>query len=509
MFLLIDCNNFYASCERVFNPKLEGKAVVVLSNNDGCIVARSNEAKALNIDMGLPYFKIKDVLLKHDVAVLSSNYALYGDMSSRVMSILSQYSDKIEVYSIDEAFLELPDFSGKELYELGLEIKEQVQLETGIPVSVGVAVNKTLAKVANELVKIDNKRSLKQADDFGGNVPKFGGCLVLGNNRTSEQMDLFLSQLDVGDVWGVGRRYAKKFESFGIKTAKDLKNANLDWVQSQSNTLGRQMVMELRGQICFPLELNPVPKKSIVSSRSFGEPITILEELSQAVASHASKLGEKLRKQEGLTQNISVFIMNNRFGGGGVDRSGNVGESYYFGIKNTSLPEPTSYTPDLVKASLDLLAKIYKPGLKYKKCGVMATTIMTSEQDQSEMDLFAGLEEYQNTNDSNISNNTKPDSKPTSITKFHQSPKSINNSTVNSNQVPVIQLPPKYKTLKTFTKTKAQKADLMIAFDKLNTRYGRGTVKLAVLGSNQKWQMKATHRSSRYTTLWSELLRVG
>jgi DNA polymerase V len=492
MFLLIDCNNFYASCERVFNPKLEGKAVVVLSNNDGCIVARSNEAKALKIDMGLPYFKIKDVLVKHDVAVLSSNYALYGDMSSRVMSILSQYSDKIEVYSIDEAFLELPDFSGKELYELGLEIKAQIQQETGIPVSVGVAVNKTLAKVANELVKIDNKRSLKQADNFGGNVPKFGDCLVFGNNRTLEQMDSFLSQLDVGDVWGVGRRYAKKFESFGIKTAKDLKNANLDWIQSQSNTLGRQMVMELRGQKCFPLELNPVPKKSIVSSRSFGEPITSLEELSQAVASHASKLGEKLRKQGGLTGNISVFIQNNRFVSGGIDRSGRATESYYFGIKNTSLPEPTNYTPDLVKASLELLAKIYKPGLKYKKCGVMATTIMTSEQDQSEMDLFAGM-------DCEMSLPAE------SQAQLHKTPHLIKPTST----LPVIQLPPKYKILKTFTKTKAQKADLMLAFDKLNTRYGRGTVKLAVLGSNQKWQMKATHRSSRYTTLWSELLRVG
>jgi DNA polymerase V len=463
MFLLIDCNNFYASCERVFNPKLEGKPVVVLSNNDGCIVARSNEAKALNIDMGLPYFKIKDVLLKHDVAVLSSNYSLYGDMSSRVMSILSQYSDKIEVYSIDEAFLELPDLSGKDLYELGLEIKEQVQRETGIPVSVGVAVNKTLAKVANELVKIDNKRSLKQSDDFGGNVPKFGGCLVLGNNRTPEQMDSFLSQLEVGDVWGVGRRYAKKFQSYGILTAKDLKNANLDWVQSQSNTLGRQMVMELGGQKCFPLELNPVPKKSIVSSRSFGEPITTQEELSQAVAYHASKLGEKLRTQEGLTQNITVFIMNNRF----------EKQSYYFGIKNTSLPELTNYTPDLVKASLEILNKIYKPGLKYKKCGVMATTILTSEQDQSEMDLFAGMNLFE-------------DSEVTTLGT--KKPKTFS---------------PKKKI------SKAQKAELMKSFDKLNSKYGRGTVKLAVLGTNQKWQMKATYRSNRYTTLWSELLRVG
>ena len=211
MFLLIDCNNFYASCERVFNPKLEGKAVVVLSNNDGCIVARSNEAKALKIDMGQPYFKIKDILAKNDVTVLSSNYALYGDMSSRVMSILSEYSDKIEIYSIDEAFLEVPDWSGKQLYEYGLEIKSRVQRETGIPVSVGIAPNKTLSKVANELVKIDNKRELRLSYDGQKLKSNYGGCLVLGQNRTVDQMDSFLNQLEVGDVWGVGRRYAKKF----------------------------------------------------------------------------------------------------------------------------------------------------------------------------------------------------------------------------------------------------------------------------------------------------------
>jgi DNA polymerase V len=447
MFLLIDCNNFYASCERVFNPKLEGKAVVVLSNNDGCIVARSNEAKALNIDMGLPYFKIKDILVKHDVAVLSSNYALYGDMSSRVMSILSEYSDKIEVYSIDEAFLEVPDWSGRELYEFGLKIKARVQRETGIPVSVGIAPNKTLSKIANELVKIDNKRELRVDKDGNKLKCNYGGCLVLGGNRSPEQMDSFLDQLEVGDVWGVGRRYAKRFQSYCINTAKDLKNADLEWTKKQTNTLGMQMIMELRGQKCFPLELNPVPKKSIVSSRSFGEPITKLEELKQAVAMHATKLGEKLRKQEGLTQNISVFIINNRF----------QKESYYFGINSITLQEPSNYTPDLIKASLDILGKIYKKGLKYKKCGVMATTIMTAENDQSEMDLFAGMDSYDKIDTRRISNNTIP-----------------------------INTPTKFKTYLKFTKTKTQKTDLMYAFDKLNKRYGQGTIKLAVLGTKNK-----------------------
>jgi DNA polymerase V len=479
MFLLIDCNNFYASCERVFNPKLEGKAVVVLSNNDGCIVARSNEAKALKIDMGQPYFKIKDILVRNDVNVLSSNYSLYGDMSSRVMSILSEYSDKIEIYSIDEAFLEVPDWSGKQLYEYGLEIKARVQRETGIPVSVGIAPNKTLSKVANELVKVDNKRELKFDSDGEKFKCNYGGCLVLGQNRTAEQMDSFLSQLQVGDVWGVGQRYAKKFQSYNINTAKDLKNADLEWIKKQTNTLSMQMIMELRGQKCFPLELNPVPKKSIVSSRSFGEPITSLESMQQAVASHATKLGEKLRNQDGLTQNITVFIMNNRF----------QKEFYYFGIQSATLFEPTNYTPELIKASLGILNKIYKKGLKYKKCGVMATTILTADQDQSEMDLFAGFEFGENNNNPYINRNQ------TFVQK-------------DNLKRPETNISVKFKTLKTFTKSKAQKAELMKAFDKLNQRYGRGTVKLAVVGTNQKWTMKATLRSKRYTTLWSELLRV-
>jgi DNA polymerase V len=420
--------------------------VVVLSNNDGCIVARSNEAKALKIDMGLPYFKIKDVLVKHDVAVLSSNYALYGDMSSRVMSILSEYSDKIEIYSIDEAFLEMGDnWTGKELYELGLEIKAKVRRETGIPVSVGIAPTKTLAKVANELVKKDNKRELKV--DNSGNKQKgnYGGCLVLGHSRSGEHMDEFLAQLAIGDVWGVGRRYANKLQAFGLQTAKDLKHCNLDWIQSQTNTLGKHMVMELGGTVCFQLEQNPPDKKSIVSSRSFGEPITKFADLEQAVALHATKLGEKLRKQQGLATSISIFILNNRF----------QKQNYYFGMDSKALTNPTNYTPELIKTSLKLLKQIYKPGISYKKCGVVATSIVTTEQDQSEMDLFA------------LANQEK-----------HK-------------------------------KTRIKKDNLMLAFDKLNSRYGQGTVKIAKVGSNHKWAMKATHRSSRYTTLWSELLRVG
>jgi DNA polymerase V len=439
MFVLVDCNNFYASCERVFDPKLENKPIVVLSNNDGCIVARSNEAKALSIDMGLPYFKIKDILLKHSVAVLSSNYSLYGDMSQRIMRILSGYTDQIEIYSIDEAFLELPNWSAKELYEFGLEIKSSIQKQTGIPVSIGIAPTKTLAKIANELAKKDNKRDLVE-----NQTSRFGGVLVLGENRTQDQMDKFLESLDVGEVWGVGRKYSKKLKSYNISTALDLKNTDLAWIQKQTNTLGRQMVQELRGEIQFKLDQNPQPKKSIISSRSFGEPISTIEELKEAVSYHASSIAHKLRKQNSLCSHITVFVINNRF----------QRETYYFGIDSIVTLEPTSYTPEIIKYALAILDKIFKKGIKYKKCGVIANSIINIDQDQSEQDLFA---------------NSKPESN---------------------------------------TKSKLQKTRIMQSFDKINAKYGRNSVKMAILGTSKKWEAKSTHRSQRYTTTWAELLKV-
>lgn len=439
MFLLVDCNNFYVSCERVFNPKLEGKPVVVLSNNDGCIVARSNEAKILGIDMALPYFKIKETLVKNEVAVLSSNYALYGDISSRIMNILAYFCDKIEIYSIDEAFLELPDLSSKDLYEIGLEIKSKIHKETGIPVSVGIASTKTLAKVANEIVKIDNKRIT--------NNPKitsfFGGVLVFGNNRNEEQIGNFLALLPVGDVWGVGRRYSKKLKLFGIKNAKNLRDCDLDWIQKQTNTLGRQMVLELRGIKCFELEQHPPSKKSIVSSRSFGESITQFLELQEAVAYHASKIGEKLRKQNTLAVSLSLFILNNRF----------EKEFYYFGIDSCAVPKPSNYTPDLIKVCNEMLVKIFKKNIKYKKCGVMATVVITPEQDNSEQNLF-------------------------------------DNPELNS-------------------KVKKNKKEIMNSFDKINQKFGQNTIRIARVGNSKKWHMKTTHRSNRYTTVWSEILSVN
>ena len=472
MLALIDCNNFYASCERVFNPSLEGKSIVVLSNNDGCIVARSNEAKELGIDMAQPFFKIEKVLKANNVAVFSSNYALYGDMSARVMNILGEYTDCMEIYSIDEAFLELPDWTGRELYDLGLEMKARIKRETGIPVSIGFARTKTLCKVANELAKTEQKRA-----DRNKVESKFGGVLVFGDEnkvghdgqtiKQQRDIDPFLKLLTVGDVWGIGRQYAKKLNAYNIKTAYQLKNCNLDRIQKQTNSLGLQMVKELRGQRCFELDNNPVPKKTIVSSRSFGEPVTELTEMKQALATHATRLGEKLRKQGSLATHLSIFIMTNRFSS---DK-----ESSYFKTESITI-EPTNYTPALIHAATHLIERIWKqedltvkvlnqqnpetkeyqteqrPKFKYKKCGVYVFGLKPTESDQSDQDLFTDPRKQQ------------------------------------KNQ---------------------SKTRLMQKFDLLNDRYGRYTVKMATLGNNNKWTMKSNQRSSRYTTEWGEILKVG
>ena len=469
MLALIDCNNFYASCERVFNPSLEGKPIVVLSNNDGCIVARSNEAKQLGIDMAQPYFKIEKVLKVNNVAVFSSNYALYGDISSRVMNILGEYTDCMEIYSIDEAFLELPDWTGRELYELGLEIKARIKRETGIPVSIGFAPTKTLCKVANELAKTEQKRA-----DRNKTQSKFGGVLVFGdeeridhNSKVTKQprdIDPFLKLLPVSEVWGIGRQYAKKLALYNIQTAYQLKNCNLDWIHKQTNSLGVQMVKELNGQRCFELDINPEPKKTIVSSRSFGQPVTELSEMKQALAMHATRLGEKLRKQGSLATHLSIFIMTNRF-------SSNK-ESSYFKTESITI-EPTNYTPALIAATTKLIDRIWKqedqpfkilnpetkeyqteqrPKFKYKKCGVYVFGLKSTETDQSDQDLFTDQR----------------------------------------------------KLAKSQSKTR-----LMQKFDFLNDRYGRYTIKMATLGNNNKWTMKSNQRSSRYTTEWGEILRVG
>jgi len=361
---LIDCNNFYVSCERVFRPDLRDKAVVVLSNNDGCVVARSNEVKNAGIPMGVPLFKVKKELQAIDCEVMSSNYALYGDMSDRVMKTLSQFGDKLEIYSIDEAFLDLSHIHPDQLLEFCREIKEAVYTATSIPVSIGIAQTKTLAKLANEIAKKDGRKVINGSKQKS----KYGGVLNLYNNPYKEQ---FLKQVKVGDIWGIGRQYAKKLESQGIQDAFTLAQGNDEWIKQQLTIQGLRLVKELRGIPSIALQMTADPKKSIVSSRSFGKKITGLVELSEAVATYTTRIGEKLRKQGSCAGLMSVFLIANRFK-----------SNSYYNSASITLPIQTNYTPELIKGALKVLKQIYKEGCEYQKAGVMVMNIVSDSSIQ-------------------------------------------------------------------------------------------------------------------------------
>ena len=355
VFTLIDCNNFYCSCERLFRPELEGKPIVVLSNNDGCVIARSNEVKALGVKMGDPYFKLKDVIARHKVHVFSSNYALYGDLSHRVMTILQQQEPEVEVYSIDEAFVSLPYTPGKLHTEYARYLKEKVKRCTGIPVAIGIGPTKTLAKVANRLAKKN---------------PEHGGVFDITDHC---QVDELLASYDVEDVWGIGRQSAQKLKIRGIVTARDLRDADDVWIRKQLTVTGLRTAMELRGISCMPLELIPPDKKSIISSKSFGRPVTTLADMKEAVATYLSTAAEKLRDQGSVAGAVQVFVSTNPF---------NPNQPQHAQSMTASLPVPSAYTPHLLKAALHCLEDIFKPGYQYKKAGVMLLEIVPARHQQ-------------------------------------------------------------------------------------------------------------------------------
>lgn len=351
MFGLIDCNNFYASCERVFNPSLNGKPIVVLSNNDGCVIARSNEAKALGIKMGIPAYQIKDIVKQHDVAVFSSNYVLYGDMSGRVMSMLAELAPEIEVYSIDEAFLNLEGI--QDLQTLGSEIARQVTRGTGIPVSGGIAPTKTLAKVANKFAK---------------KYPAYNRLCIID---TEEKRIKALQLTDIGDVWGIGRRQAAKLEKQGVKTAYDFTQLSGAWVRKNMTVVGERTWKELRGISCIDMESAPPAKKQICTSRSFGKMIEDIDTMAEAIATHASTCARKLRKQKSYAMSLMVFIHTNNFR-----------EDLPQYWKNTvlHLPVPTNDTQEIVHYALAGLKTIFMQGYQYKKAGVIITEITEGAQ---------------------------------------------------------------------------------------------------------------------------------
>ena len=346
---LIDCNSFYVSCERLFNPKIRKKPVVVLSNNDGCIISRSNEAKVLGIKMGEPYFKEKDIIVKNNVQVFSSNYSLYGDISRRVMRTLKRFNSDIEIYSIDEAFLDLSNFPDNEVKNIGHEIRNIVLKWTGIPTSIGIAKTKTLSKVANYIAK--KKQS---------GVTSFIGI---------ENIDSILEKVEINDVWGVGKQLTKFYHKSGIYNAKQLKNVSNTWIKKSSNVLSSRTAMELRDIPCIDLEATSSKRKSCVVSRSFGQRVENFQELKEAIASYSLNASEKIRSESLVTKSITVFVrtspFQNRFG-------------YYANSKTIDFPIATNNSIEIVKAAIFILETIFKNGYRYQKAGIQLSRLSNS-----------------------------------------------------------------------------------------------------------------------------------
>lgn len=415
---LVDCNNFYASCERVFDPRLVGRPVVVLSNNDGCVVARSNESKALGIKMGVPLFQIKDLVDLHGVRVLSSNYALYGDMSARVMHALGSFTPEIEIYSIDETFL---SFGCRTVWlpEMGRRIKEHVYKLTGVPVSVGFARTKTLAKLANDLAKKSEK------------------CAGVLSLVDSPHLDAALGRTPVSDVWGVGRQYSKLLHARGVETAKQLAAADPRWARMAMTVVGARVVQELRGVPCLPLELCPPAKKSITCSRTFERGVSTEAELKEAVAHFLSRAAEKMRRHNLAAAAVTVFASTNRF---------NKSVPQYSNSGTVELACPSAATQELLSEAMRIAGGLYREGYEFKKAGVMLTGLVP------EVPLTERMYEA-----------------------------------------------PEYE----------RKRALMRVVDSVNAKMGRDSVRFAVSGLKRAWMTKSERRSPRYTTSWSELLKVS
>ena len=364
-YALVDCNNFYASCERVFAPRLNGKPVVVLSNNDGCVIARSDEAKAVGIPMGAPLHEYENTLKRNKVAVFSSNYALYGDMSARVMESLSQFTPAVEVYSIDEAFLGLDGFEASMLPDHLRQMRKSIRQWTGIPVSVGVAPTKTLAKLANRIAK-------KYTTD---------GVYILDDPAL---MTRILGDIEIEDIWGISKRWGARLRQMGITSALDLQRASPRQIRQALSVVGERIVHELNGQPCLELE-EVQPKQTIMSSRSFGTMISDLKNLEEAVASYTARAAEKLRHQQSRAGGIYVFIRTNRF---------RQQDPQYSNAAMIGFDEPTSDTAVMIKAAVSVLRRLYRKGYRYHKAGIMLTDL--TEGGAEQMSLFSMSPAIQN-----------------------------------------------------------------------------------------------------------------
>jgi len=423
MFSLVDCNNFYVSCERVFNPSLNGQPVVVLSNNDGCFIARSNEAKALGLPMGGPAFKFKEILKRHQVKVYSANFELYGDMSSRVMTTLADLDPEIEIYSIDEAFLDMTGFKRFGFREYGTLIRKTVTMHTGIPVCIGMGPTKTLAKAANRLAKKESRYN--------------GVCLLSGE----EKIQAALASLKVEDIWGIGRQWSSLLQARGFNTALDFSRAPATWIRRHIHITGARIQEELKGHSCLPLEQVRPPKQSICTSRSFGRTVTDFEELQQAVATFAGKCATKLRKEGSVASILTIFICTSPF---------NEPSKKYWGTRTVALRQPSQDTIEIIRAADQALAAIFKAGSEYKKAGVIVGGITSATASAIPLSLFTD-EEVELTSD--------------------------------------------------------RQQKLMQVMDKINRRYGNGTIHAGAENS-EAWKPQQTNLSPHYTTKWEEIIEV-
>ena len=415
---LVDCNSFYASCETIFKPHLKNKPVVVLSNNDGCVIARSSLAKKVGIKMGVPFFEVKKIVKQHNVKVFSSNYTLYANISSRVMGVLNNYCDELEVYSVDEAFLIFNKHSERSFFERARQIKKTVKEWIGIPVSIGIAENKTLSKIANHLAK---------KDELGTQI------VELLDRR---QIEIALKVLEVGDIWGIGNRISKFLQSNSIQTAYDLYSSDPRWIRQHLGVVGERTYREFHGEMCFPIVKSPEAKKQCRVSRSFESYVENFKELEQRVVSYATRASEKIRSDQLQAKKITVFIRSNKF---------NQKNQPYYGDKTYSFISPTNDLFEIVKMAVKALGYIYKSGIKYKKAGVLLSDL--SSEGTYNRDLF-----------------------------FQRSEKDI-----------------------------LKKIKVNRVFDRLNSRYGSGTICVAKENYEKFYLTRRKNLSPAYTSSFYEL----
>ncbi|PWA05165.1 Y-family DNA polymerase [Flavobacterium psychrotolerans] len=363
MYALVDCNNFYASCERVFQPEFNGKPVAILSNNDGCVISRSNEAKAIGVPMGAPLFKIKELVKEKNVKIFSSNYALYGDLSNRVMNILGQFTPNLEIYSIDEAFLNFKGIPIPDYHDYGIQMKTRVQKWVGIPVCIGFAETKVLSKVANKIAKKFQEKT--------------SGVYVIDSE---EKRIKALKWTKIEDVWGIGHRMNKKMKLRNIKTALDfIAPQHENWIKKEMGVIGLRLKFELEGKSVLDLEPISVQKKSIATTRSFPKQISDFDLLRERVVTFASVCAEKLRKQNSCCHTIIVLLM--------MDRHTIQASKYYFNMAIT-LPFGTNSTLTISNAAINILKKLHKgnENMKFKKAGVIVTELI--DENKKQLQLF-------------------------------------------------------------------------------------------------------------------------